>query len=145
MFDLSRRWTRDRRLLRSGQLERWRHLRRLDGQLSRSALLRWRTRRFGGDWARVQRLRREIATLATYDVAPVKLPVPATTLVGRARELAEIGGLLSQPDVRVLTLTGPGGTGKSRLAVEPASQARDGFPTGVLSVRAPPVYAAVPA
>ena len=44
------------------------------------------------------------------------LPVPTTAMVGRERELAEIVELLDREDMRVLTLSGPGGTGKTRLA-----------------------------
>jgi DNA-binding SARP family transcriptional activator len=45
-----------------------------------------------------------------------KLPVPATPFVGRAREIAEVSGLLQSPGIRLLTLTGAGGSGKTRLA-----------------------------
>ena len=130
-------WERSRRywgLIRSGQFEQWRHARRLDNDLIQLALLRWRTRRFGGDWQRVQRLRREVATLATYDVRVGKIPEPATEIVGRGDELREAGELLSRPGTRLLTLTGPGGTGKTRLSVELAHSLRDNFPSGVFFV-----------
>ena len=51
------------------------------------------------------------------------LPVPATAFLGRERELAEVVELLGRDDVRLLTLTGPGGTGKTRLALQAAAEA----------------------
>jgi predicted ATPase/class 3 adenylate cyclase/Tfp pilus assembly protein PilF len=59
------------------------------------------------------------------------LPVPATPFLGRHRELAEVSALLTREDVRLLTLTGPGGTGKTRLAAQAAGLAADAFPDGV--------------
>ncbi len=56
--------------------------------------------------------------------APV-LPVPLTPLVGREREVEETGGLLSRPEVGLLTLTGLGGVGKTRIAIELAREAAD--------------------
>jgi predicted ATPase/class 3 adenylate cyclase len=57
------------------------------------------------------------------------LPVPATPFLGRERELAEVVGLLE--GTRLLTLTGPGGTGKTRLASQAAGLASDSYPDGV--------------
>ena len=58
------------------------------------------------------------------------LPVPATTFVGRGDELDELGALLDR-GVRLLTLTGPGGVGKTRLALQAVADAVEAFPDGV--------------
>jgi predicted ATPase/class 3 adenylate cyclase len=58
------------------------------------------------------------------------LPVPATEFLGRNRELAEVVEQLRNR-VRLLTLTGPGGTGKTRLALQAAAEAADDFSAGV--------------
>ena len=139
MFDGARRRAADWRLLRAGQLEQLRHVRRLRGALAQLGLLKWRTRRVGASWSRVHRARREIATLSTYDVAPQKLPVPSSPLIGRERELDEIPVVLFDPDVRAVTLTGPGGTGKTRLSIELASRMGDLFSGGVYFVELAPV------
>ena len=52
--------------------------------------------------------------------SPIRLPVPATPFVGRAREVAELTALLRRNDTRLLTLTGAGGSGKTRLALRVA-------------------------
>jgi predicted ATPase/class 3 adenylate cyclase len=57
------------------------------------------------------------------------LPVPTTPFLGRERELAEVVNLLG--GTRLLTLTGPGGTGKTRLAAQAAGMAAEGYPDGV--------------
>jgi len=65
---------------------------------------------------------------------PGDLPIPPTRLLGRARELASITARLQSLEVRLLTLTGPGGIGKTRLALEAAAQAQGLFGGGVFFV-----------
>ena len=59
------------------------------------------------------------------------LPVPATSFLGREKEVTDVLSLLSRKDTRLLTLTGPGGTGKTRLALQAAAEASDSFPDGI--------------
>jgi predicted ATPase/class 3 adenylate cyclase len=66
--------------------------------------------------------------------AASSLPRPATALVGRDRELAELRALLGSSDVRLVTLTGPGGSGKTRLAIALAQHLVERFPGGVYFV-----------
>ena len=54
------------------------------------------------------------------------LPVPPTPFLGREWEMAEVADRLNQEGVRLLTLTGPGGTGKTRLAMQAAAGASAG-------------------
>ena len=65
------------------------------------------------------------------------LPRPLTSFVGRERELALVRGLLAES--RLLTLTGPGGSGKTRLAIRLAAEARDEFPDGVFYLSLAPL------
>jgi predicted ATPase/class 3 adenylate cyclase len=59
------------------------------------------------------------------------LPIQATPLVGRRREVAEVEEVLLSGRVRLLTLTGPGGTGKTRLALQVTAEAAERFEDGV--------------
>jgi predicted ATPase/class 3 adenylate cyclase len=65
------------------------------------------------------------------------LPVPATPFLGRVHELGEVLGLLE--GTRLLTLTGPGGTGKTRLGLQAAAEASDRYPDGVFWVPLAPL------
>src|SRR5688572_10967625 len=70
---------------------------------------------------------------------PQKLPVWRDPLIGRERELALVAGLLVRDDVGLVTLTGAGGSGKTRLAVELAAELRDRFLDGVCFVPLAPI------
>ena len=62
---------------------------------------------------------------------PSNLPVPRTASIGREHEAAALRLLLGRDDVRLVTLTGPGGIGKTRLALQAAREIGDQFPSGV--------------
>jgi predicted ATPase/transcriptional regulator with XRE-family HTH domain len=64
----------------------------------------------------------------------IHLPVLPTPLIGRERAVEELNKLLRDLQCRLLTLVGPGGIGKTRLAIETASQMQDSFPDGVYFV-----------
>ena len=70
---------------------------------------------------------------------PTNLPRPATAFVGRRRDLDTLEPLLRGSEVRLLTLTGPGGSGKSRLALELGLRLLQDFPDGVYLVALAPV------
>jgi predicted ATPase len=70
-------------------------------------------------------------------VAPTPLPAPATPLIGRERERAEVAAAVAVS--RLVTLTGPGGTGKTRLALQAASDLAGGIADGVAFVDLAPV------
>jgi predicted ATPase/class 3 adenylate cyclase len=72
--------------------------------------------------------------LRTLDVRPHNLPLQATPFIGREREVAEARDRLLQPDTRLLTLIGPAGTGKTRLALQVAAECLDDMPDGVFFV-----------
>ena len=70
------------------------------------------------------------------------LPVPATPLLGREQEAAEIDDVVAREGVRLVTLTGPGGVGKTRLMMEAARRLGPGFADGVRFVELAAVSAA---
>jgi non-specific serine/threonine protein kinase len=76
---------------------------------------------------------------SALDALPNNLPAQPTTFVGRAHELVAVAERLGRSEVRLLTLTGPGGTGKTRLAIEAAGLLRGEFPDGVCFIDLAPL------
>ena len=77
--------------------------------------------------------------LKTLDARLNNLPTQPTPLVGRERELLEVCDLLRREEVRLLTLTGPGGTGKTRLGLQIAAELLDEFEDGAFFVALAPI------
>jgi predicted ATPase/class 3 adenylate cyclase len=75
----------------------------------------------------------------TLEGRVVNLPAQPTPLVGRERELDAVRALVLDEDTRMVTLTGPGGTGKTRLALQVAGDTVDEFPDGVHAVLLAPI------
>ena len=78
----------------------------------------------------------EFPPIKTLEI-PTNLPARLTSFVGRDRELARITNVLES--ARLVTLTGPGGTGKTRLALRAASEILDRFPDGVFFIDLAPI------
>ena len=81
----------------------------------------------------------DFPSLKTLDACPNNLPIQPTPLIGREREVASLGQLLRLIDVRLVTLTGPGGTGKTRLALQEAAELSDLEWRGIYFVDLAPV------
>jgi predicted ATPase/DNA-binding CsgD family transcriptional regulator len=74
------------------------------------------------------------AAAGNGQTSPSHLPLPLTPLLGREHELAQLTALLRRPEVRLLTLTGPGGVGKTRLGITVAGDLLTDFAAGVYFV-----------
>src|SRR5439155_11125800 len=82
----------------------------------------------------VEGLRCDFPALKTLGNRPTNLPLQPSPLVGRERELAEVQALLASDEVRMLTLVGPGGIGKTRLALHSGAELWEEFASGVFFV-----------
>ncbi|MFN2121813.1 MAG: helix-turn-helix domain-containing protein, partial [Anaerolineales bacterium] len=97
--------------------------------------------------ARGQRSAEGLAGVAPEPTGPLpapfrnRLPVPRTPFIGREPELAELHRLISRPDCRLVTIIGPGGIGKSRLALAAATAEADVFSDGAAFVPLAPLTA----
>jgi predicted ATPase/DNA-binding SARP family transcriptional activator len=80
-----------------------------------------------------QAILRQDESLSRRPLPAGNVPVPVSTMVGRRRELDEVASAF-RGQTRVITLTGPGGSGKTRLAVEAANELSDDFPDGAFFV-----------
>jgi predicted ATPase/class 3 adenylate cyclase len=87
----------------------------------------------------IQGLRSDFPALKTLGNRPNNLPVQPNALIGREREVAEVVSLLREEAVRLLTLTGTGGTGKTRLALQVGAELLNDFPSGVFFVSLAPI------
>ena len=85
----------------------------------------------------IEGLPSEFPALRSLDARPNNLPPQVTSFIGREHELASAGELLSR--TRLLTVSGPGGTGKTRLALQLAADVADRYPDGVWFVPLEPL------
>jgi predicted ATPase/class 3 adenylate cyclase len=76
----------------------------------------------------------EFPPLKTLETHTNNLPLQTTPLIGREREVEAVCGLLRSPETRLLTLLGPGGTGKTRVGLQVAAELVDDFEDGVFFV-----------
>ena len=83
----------------------------------------------------VSGLPQEFPPLRSLENRQTNMPSARQQLIGRSEELHQLARLLSESDQRLITLTGPGGSGKTALAIEAAAEATDEFPDGVFLVR----------
>ncbi len=92
-------------------------------------------------WTPAQRRSAEekVPLLPSPPAPPHNLPPQPTSFIGRKKELAEIADQLANPACRLLTLGGPGGIGKTRLAIEAATAQIDAFSHGVTFVPLAPI------
>jgi excisionase family DNA binding protein len=129
-----------RRAIRNGDLPATRQGRSF--QIARADLEEFRQQRELPDLATLDHiavvsLTEPVEPALAFDVERARrfaLPAPLTPFVGRAKQLAALRDLMVRADVRLVTLAGPGGVGKTRLALQTAETVEVDFPDGVLYV-----------
>jgi excisionase family DNA binding protein len=120
-----------RRAIKHGRLAATKRGRRY--AITSDALDRYRQER-ERDETGTTRPKLALLTFPTVDRPRSVLPAPLTLFVGREREIAAVSGLLRREDVRLVTLTGPGGVGKTRLSLRVAHEMQTHFADGAAFV-----------
>lgn len=123
-------------LLRRRDFEGWRRLRDYHHSVAKLGLVKWRVRRFGRSRRHIRTLHQRLAATHALLSPPGNIPTRAPNLVGRRRDLDELTRLLQRGNVRLVTLTGPGGAGKSALAISVATRLADVVSGGAYYIRA---------
>jgi transcriptional regulator with XRE-family HTH domain len=97
--------------------------------------------RFGrGDWKSVPtEIKEHIPWQSTTKSVRSNLPATVTSLIGREKEIKDVREYLSKAEIRLVTLIGPPGIGKTRLSIETARNSLDAFPDGVFFVALAPL------
>jgi predicted ATPase/class 3 adenylate cyclase len=84
-------------------------------------------------------LRSDFPPLVTLDTLRTNLPSQATAFIGRRQEVSTLAEMMGRADVRLVTLTGPGGIGKTRLSLQVAADLLEDFDDGVFFVELAPI------
>jgi predicted ATPase/class 3 adenylate cyclase/DNA-binding CsgD family transcriptional regulator len=87
----------------------------------------------------ISNLQADFPPLKTLDASPNNLPIQSTPFIGREKELTLIGALLLRNEVHLVTLTGPGGIGKTRMGLHVAAELSEHFPDGTWFVSLAPL------
>ena len=118
------------RLLARGERDRMNRLRAYHREVARLGLARWRARARGEDSAALRQLRRRLIAAQGMVRDPGAVQRPELAIIGRDRELEKLTAMLIGGSARQLAVVGPGGAGKTRLALELALRLAGRFADG---------------